>query len=342
MNNYSFLQKLFHKIILNNDHFLNISYDLEKFFSKKDLKNSVSKKLFITGYARSGTTILLNNLYQTGQFKSLTYNDMPFILSPKINKFFKLFRNSNKSINRAHGDEIKIGNNSPEAFEEVFWKNRFRNEYVKDTYLEKNDISDYLLEEFSYFINSINLENKIYLSKNNNNILRIEKITDLAESLILILFRKPEFQSVSLLNQHNNFCNLQKKDKFILDYMSSIGHYEFGNNHKVFFNEKIFNDDLSDGNYWLYQWIKVYEYLLEFKKKNMDRKNLFFLSYEECAENIKVVENKVNNFFGTEINMEKIKNKNEENSISQVSFDKNLINHANKIYLEMDKYSFIK
>ena len=84
MNNYSFLQKLFHKVILNNDNFLNISYDLEKYFSKKNLKNFVSQKLFITGYARSGTTILLNNLYQTGKFRSFTYDDMPFIMSPRL------------------------------------------------------------------------------------------------------------------------------------------------------------------------------------------------------------------------------------------------------------------
>ena len=343
MNNYSFLQKLFHKVILNNDNFLNISYDLEKYFSKKNLKNFVSQKLFITGYARSGTTILLNNLYQTGKFRSFTYDDMPFIMSPRLNKFFKFFKNSNQKIKRAHGDEIKINNNSPEAFEEVFWKNRLKNHYIKETYLEENKVLDYLLEEFSYFINSTNLENKIYLSKNNNNILRVKNITDIAESLTLILFRKPTFQSESLLNQHINFCDLQKKDKFILDYMNSIGHYEFGNNHKVFLNEKILNDNLSDVNYWLYQWIKVYEYLLEFKKRNKDKKNVFFLSYESCADNTKLVEEKINNFFGTKINMKKIenKNKNENNRVDQIGFDNDLINYANKIYSEMNEYSFI-
>ena len=34
--------------------------------------------------ARSGTTILLNAIYETNEFASLTYQDMPFILSPNI------------------------------------------------------------------------------------------------------------------------------------------------------------------------------------------------------------------------------------------------------------------
>ena len=36
---------------------------------------------------------------------------MPFIISPRLNKCFKLFKNSNQTIKRAHGDEIKINNN---------------------------------------------------------------------------------------------------------------------------------------------------------------------------------------------------------------------------------------
>ena len=42
--------------------------------------------------------------------------------------------------------------------------------------------------------------------------------------------------SYSLLKQHNNFVNLQQKETFIKDYMSSIGHYEFSQDHKPFFN----------------------------------------------------------------------------------------------------------
>ena len=106
MNNYSFLQRLLHKIIFGNKYLLNLVYEIEQNLLKD--KNREVKKLFITGYARSGTTILLNKLYHTGFFKSLTYEDMPFILSPKINNFFKKFRYYNLKFTRANKDNIKI------------------------------------------------------------------------------------------------------------------------------------------------------------------------------------------------------------------------------------------
>ena len=76
--------------------------------------------VFVTGMARSGTTVLLNAIYESNSFASLTYQDMPFILSPnlwsKINKDgFEI-----KKQERAHGDGISKNTSSPEAFEEVF------------------------------------------------------------------------------------------------------------------------------------------------------------------------------------------------------------------------------
>ena len=34
--------------------------------------------------ARSGSTILLNSIYKTDIFASLTYADMPFVLAPNL------------------------------------------------------------------------------------------------------------------------------------------------------------------------------------------------------------------------------------------------------------------
>lgn len=340
MKKYSLLQKFFHNIVLKNDQLLNITFDIEKFFALKKNKINNSKKLFITGYARSGTTILLNSLFKTGVFKSLTYKDMPLVLSPKLNRLFSFFKTNNTKIARAHGDQIEIDIESPEAFEEIFWKNRLKNQYIKTSHLEENDVSDNLLDEFSKFVNLINTENKIYLSKNNNNILRIKKIKNLPNSLFLILYRKPEYQARSLHIQHENFFNLQKKDKFVLEYMNSIGHYEFGKNHKVFFNKNIYNNNLNDVNYWLYQWIKVYRYLLDLKKKNNDLKNVSFLSYEELTKNTDSFNRGLNNFLKKKIFINKIDNKNNQNKIKNLSFNKDLRDEANIIYDEMEKYSF--
>ena len=278
MNNYNFLHKMFHSLIVNNFFLLNFSFDLEKFFFNKTNYTKNLKKLFITGYARSGTTILLNNLYNTNKFKSLTYNDLPFVLSPTINKFFHIFKSNNKSQERAHQDGIKIDISSPEALEEIFWKNRLKDNYIHKDYLKYNFISEEVISDFDFFLNIINYENKIYLSKNNNNILRLNYLTNLNNSLVLVIFRDPIYHCFSLLKQHQNFCELQKKNKFILNFMNSIGHYEFGLNHKVFFdNHKSSLYQIDNINYWLYQWIKIYSNILEIKKNNKKKFNFYFL-----------------------------------------------------------------
>ena len=339
MNNYSFLQRLLHKIIFGNKYLLNLVYEIEQNLLKD--KSREVKKLFITGYARSGTTILLNKLYDTGFFKSLTYEDMPFTLSPKINNFFKKFRYYNLKFTRAHKDNIKINLSSPEAFEEIFWKLKLNNEYIKKNYLSENSISTKILNQFEDYVRIICENNKIYLSKNNNNILRINQLIETKDSLILILFRDPENQSISLKKQHLNFLRLQKEDKFILNYMNSLGHYEFGKNHKPFFSykEKI-NYEYSDINYWIFQWVKVYTNLLNKYEKLRKKENIFFVSYEKLCQNPELFNEKISKFFQININIENLKNNNTLNHEETSKIDKNLLKQSKEIYLRLNEYNF--
>ena len=69
------------------------------------------------------------------------------------------------------------------------------------------------MEDYKEFINLVlikyNKEN--YLTKNNNNILRLSSIRDnFPNSLIIIPFRDPINQSFSLMNQHILFSRIQK------------------------------------------------------------------------------------------------------------------------------------
>ena len=121
LNNYSFLEQLLHKTALSSRFLKEMSFDLEKSYFLKYCDDYPDNHVFIAGLARSGTTILLNSIYQTGFFGSLSYDDMPFILSPNL--WSKISGNGfqKESNERAHGDGIIISTNSPEAFEEVFW-----------------------------------------------------------------------------------------------------------------------------------------------------------------------------------------------------------------------------
>ena len=88
-SHYSHLEKILHKIIFKNRFLCELLFDFENGQHKKNnpLPN-INTPVFVTGLARAGTTALLNSLYDTNRFNSFTYNDMPFIFSPKMQKLF--------------------------------------------------------------------------------------------------------------------------------------------------------------------------------------------------------------------------------------------------------------
>tara|TARA_S200000501_G_scaffold330980_1_gene332660 strand:- start:85 stop:1053 length:969 start_codon:yes stop_codon:yes gene_type:complete len=271
LNNYSSSQKLLHKIALSSSFLRETFFDLEKsFFLKEDFEID-TRYVFISGMARSGTTILLNAIYETNEFASLTYQDMPFILSPNIwsrlNKHSALVEKQE----RAHNDGIKIDTNSPEAFEEVFWKT-----------FDDNDSDSY--RKFMYFVQLLCLKYKKnrYLSKNNQNIKRIKHlINNYPNSKVIVPFREPLQHSFSLFTQHKKFISLQKNDDFIRKYMSLIGHSEFGLDYMSQFDNNLKYSDSNNINHWLEQWFLTYRMLSQF----LNSSQVLFVCYEELCKN---------------------------------------------------------
>ena len=229
MQNYSTIQKFLHDFVLNKKFINKSLFELEKiiYIKNKDIKNQ--SHIFITGLPRSGTTSLLNFIYSSNQYASLTYRNMPFVLSPNFSKLFNKKNTTQKE--RVHGDGITYDINSPEAFDEVFFNN------------DEKFIENELLKYLQLILLS---ENKVkYLSKNNLNYKRVDLINSiLPNSVFLIPIREPLQHSYSLLNQHLHFSQLQKNDDFIRRYMNYLGHNEFGLNHKPW-NKPVNFYDLS-------------------------------------------------------------------------------------------------
>ena len=249
-----------------------VFFDLEK---KLFLSNKITisnQHVFLSGMARSGTTILLNNIYRTEEFASLTYRDMPFILSPNI--WMKLYKSGIDldEQERAHKDGIKIDNNSPEAFEEVFW-NTFHHNAPNTN------------NEFTRFMKLVCIRSnkQRYLSKNNQNIKRISYlIKNYPNSKIIIPFREPLQQAFSLYNQHKKFSYLQKEDNFIRQYMYWIGHREFGLDYIPLYLKNLKYSNFNIFNHWLEQWFLVHDGLKQFRKSP----NVIFVCYERlCNDN---------------------------------------------------------
>ena len=271
MNNYTWLEQKFHKFALSSKFMREVTFDFESSFLPS--LNQTDDHIFIAGLARAGTTILLNALYKSNVFASLSYADMPFVLAPNIWSKISLNKKDLELKERSHGDGIKISTDSPEAFEEVFWKT-FVNEEIEE-----------LKEKFRIYISNISHKYKKerYLSKNNQNIRRIELIASIFDnSKILVPFREPIQHSYSLLTQHKKFIKDSKDDKFISKYMKWIGHTEFGPNYYPIINKNINYNDPLDINHWIEQWYLTYNNIFQLFK---NKKNIFFISYEKLCSN---------------------------------------------------------
>ena len=61
MQNYNFLQKNLHRLVLGNSLIKKTLFEIEKsLFYKKQVGTKDQQHIFVTGLPRSGTTILLN------------------------------------------------------------------------------------------------------------------------------------------------------------------------------------------------------------------------------------------------------------------------------------------
>ena len=95
MQNYNNIQKLYHNFFFKFPSLNKAFYEIEKIlYLKKTNPKKNNKHVFISGLPRAGTTILLNIIYESNLFASLKYYDVPSVLSPNYNKFFK----NNKTI----------------------------------------------------------------------------------------------------------------------------------------------------------------------------------------------------------------------------------------------------
>ncbi|MCP5381646.1 MAG: sulfotransferase [Kordiimonadaceae bacterium] len=292
---YNFLDKILHRLALQNTAFAEMSFDLNLRLYKHEIANvSPLQHIFIAGLARSGTTILMRQLYDTVRYRSLTYQDMPFVLAPNIwQKFSSSSHKSYEQSERMHGDGIKISPDSPEALEEVFWRIFTGSEYIKKDRLIPYHVSQEIIAKFRQYVSLIILSGKtdakFYLSKNNNNILRLPAIRKAFPSaLILVPFRNPLTHANSLFYQHKLFIKLQNQNQFTRKYMDWLGHFEFGSGHKIFDfgNQSSKNQNIDDFNYWLDLWINTYDGI-----RNTASKDVHFICYEDLCKNKDVWKN---------------------------------------------------
>ncbi len=280
-NSYSRLDRLLHHIAFRGINAQKSLADIEDRLFEKQLHDiRVESPVFITSLPRAGTTLLLDVLTKIPEFAFHTYRDMPFLLCPLFwQKISQGWRKESVMSERAHGDGMEIGYDSPEAFEEIIWKTFWKNRYQSDRiipWLKKDRNEEFELFFRNHIRKVVTLRSNQnvpgrrlrYISKNNANVSRLEYIGKLfPDSKIIIPVRNPWDHCASMYRQHLRFLEIHAIDAFGRQYMEWLGHHEFGAVLRPINFQQWLDDDaiLNPAKYdfWLNYWLVTYQYVLK-------------------------------------------------------------------------------
>jgi len=272
-SDYGFGARLLHRLALGSDAVAEASFDIEQASrAKAGPVPDAGPPVFVAGLARAGTTVLMRALHSSGAFCSLTYRDMPFVLAPNLwRRLSSGSRRDAAARERAHGDGLAVDFDSPEALEEVFWRVFCGDRYIAADRLVPMTADAEEVDRFRAYVAAIRAGHggpsgpTRYLSKNNNNILRLSSLNSaFPGAQVLIPFREPLQHAASLQRQHQRFTRINAEDPFSRRYMGWLVHHEFGADHRPF----VFGDSVPGGSpdtldYWLALWIDTYTALIE-------------------------------------------------------------------------------
>ncbi|WP_176228710.1 sulfotransferase [Roseovarius litorisediminis] len=271
-SSYSFADRLVHGIAFSSRDLQLTAADFDQRIMGRRIDGIPDQPpIFITSLPRAGTTVLLNAMNDVPSLATHLYRDMPFITAPLLwSKLSKSFKKNTEERERAHGDGLTVGFDSPEAFEEVFWRMFWPQKYTDET-IElwheddlNNEAARFFKEHFRKIVALRTDGQGRYISKNNGNIGRLDLLPLMFPGCqIIVPFRDPVEHAASLLRQHLNFLQQQAEDPFVARYMCDIGHFEFGELHRPFAFPGFAPGGRSpqDADYWLAYWIAAYHHI---------------------------------------------------------------------------------
>ncbi|WP_077228681.1 sulfotransferase [Sphingomonas hengshuiensis] len=267
---YSRADRLLHHLALDYRPVLEASFDFERARHGRAARvQPIDRPVFVSGLARAGTSILTRMLHGAGGFVAPSYRDMPFPLAPNGWRALTMrMRRHVDAQERGHGDGLTHDLDSPEAIEEVFWRCTEGARYRTPQGLAPMDIGDETVAAFRDYVALVLMAGGggRYLSKNNNNVLRLEAlVAAFPDAVLLHPFRDPVQQALSLRHQHLRACALAAEDPFRARFMTWLGHHEFGADRRPFVLPGAPAADAAGEqlDYWLGSWIAVYRWLLD-------------------------------------------------------------------------------
>jgi len=260
----------------------------------------IDSPIYITGLARSGTTILLEKLASHPDLVSYRYKDFPLVHIPVWwERFLDRASSGNvKSVERAHKDRIKITPDSHEAMEEIIWMSFFNDihDISKNNSLNENTTNNVFVDFYKNNIKKLLLSRngKRYIAKGNYNISRLGYINSIfPDAKFIVTIRNPVDHIASLMKQHSLFCNLEQDNKKVLSYMQTLGHFEFGLDRRPinFGNSNVVNEiqecwnNSKEVRGWALYWSSVYSYVADLLENKHLLNKIILVDYDELCQN---------------------------------------------------------
>jgi hypothetical protein len=282
------LERTWQRMALGNPAVLDMTFDIERAFAKPWPSDAAGAPIFLAGLARAGTTILTRILHEQHGMASLTYRDLPFPLAP--NGWGRISGRLGRKVERTergHGDGLFHDLDSAEAIEEVFWRHHEGTRYARPHGLSLTAPRPETVSAFRDYVGLVRRSHggARYLSKNNANVLRLPALADaFPEAVLLHPFRAPLQQAHSLLRQHRLARQWAAQDPYRAEFMTWLGHHEFGADQRPFLfpGHPPADADRDHIDYWLQVWISVHTALLV--QSEPVRARQVFLDYDAlCA-----------------------------------------------------------
>lgn len=268
-----------------------------EYFADKLAEHPIRSPIFVTGLARSGTTMMLELFAKQPCVATHRYRDFPMLNIPILwNRYLDRFPFNQEAIERPHQDSIEITRESPEGMEEPLWMEFFdwQHRVDRDPRIKASASHPKFEAFYDAHLRKILClrEGSRYVSKNNYHIVRLEYLAKLyPDAHFVIPIRHPVTHVDSLVRTHRKFVSYAAADSRFVPYLKEAGHFEFGP-HRVPISidlqgEKIqalWNEGNDPAGYAV-QWGTLYGYLNQIRMNSRElSKRIHVVRYEDFCD----------------------------------------------------------
>lgn len=272
--------------------------NLETRILGKDLdRQAIVKPVFVSGLARSGSTLLTEIIGRHAETSSHHYSDFPLTWTPywwnRLRQRLPLPERQPQE--RAHRDRLMITPDSPEAIEEVLWMHFFPQAHQpgRSHVLDGQDRYPQFEKYYRDHIRKLLAarQGQRYVAKNNYHVTRLHYLLGLfPDARFVIPIREPLQQVASLLKQHRLFSAQDREDPRVSRQLQLSGHFEFGPRRCPILTDASrpahYDQEIEDVSWYAQQWADIYGFLHQQLQANPAlRDACLVVRYEDlCAD----------------------------------------------------------